>query len=157
MHWELQTSAGAPVAQIAADAKGNGWPVPKCCREPSPTSDEPRTDLLRDWNLFSKPEAAVRQVLRGGNSRSSRACCWSRSCFSGSTGSCPSHTQLYFSCLWLPGAHSTPLLMALWLIVTDVIHIRSNGADLKYKAGGFSHISAEMHLSSAAKTGATRF
>lgn len=42
--------------------------------------------------------------------------------------------------------------MALWLIVTGVIHIRSNGADLKYKAGGFSHISVEIHLSSAAKS-----
>lgn len=41
--------------------------------------------------------------------------------------------------------------MALWLIVTDVIHIQSTGADLKYKAGGFSHISVEIHLSSAAK------
>lgn len=41
--------------------------------------------------------------------------------------------------------------MALWLIVTDGIHIRSNGADLKYKAGGFSHISVEIHLSIAAK------
>lgn len=43
--------------------------------------------------------------------------------------------------------------MALWLIVTDVIHIPSNGADLKYKAEGFSHISVEIHLSSAAGIG----
>lgn len=69
----------------------------------------------------------------------------------GSLAASSAPPELYFSRLWLLEAHSTPPLMALWLIVTDVIHIRSNGADLKYKAGGFSHISAAMRLSSAAR------
>lgn len=107
--------------------------------------------VLNNSSCMLSSEAAVRQVLPAWTNRSSQDGCWSRICFLGFTLSRPGFTEPYFCCLRLLEAHSTPLVMALWLIVTDVIHIQSNGADLKYKAAGFTHISVEIYLSSAAK------